>query len=200
MHSVVHKYPFRVGVTSSLAMHIAGALIATYILVYEPPPLDLSQFKPVTAVPVLLDKPKPRQIKPELRPKPQDSLKKAAETLPPEEPPPPLESIEYAPSPSYMALVKGMLEANKRYPRRALERGDQGVVVLWFVLDRYGQVMNYRIEQSSGSPILDGEVVRLIKKVGKFPMMPDDLARDSIELTIPIRFVLIDDPKKARKE
>lgn len=197
MRRIVNIHPFGVGVTSSLAMHIAVALIATYVLVYEPPPLDLSQFKPVVAVPVLLDKPKP----PEPKPKPQQktAAKKAEEPTPPPEEPPPVENVEVAPSPSYMALVRGMLEASKRYPRRALERGDQGVVVLWFVINRYGQVINYRIEQSSGSTILDGEVVRLIKKVNKFPMMPDEVARDSLEITIPIRFVLIDDPKKARK-
>lgn len=200
MQHIVHKHPFRVGVVSSLAMHIVAALIATYILVYEPPPLDLSQFKPMMAVPVLLDKPKPKppEIKSEPRLKPKDSPKKAAEPPLPEELPPPPD-VEYSPTPSYMALVKGVLEANKRYPKRALDRGDQGVVVLWFVLDRYGQVINYRIEQSSGSTILDGEVVRLIKKIGKFPMMPDAMARGALEITIPIRFVLVDDPKKAKK-
>lgn len=197
MQRLVYKHPFRIGVTSSLAMHVAVALIATCILVYEPPPVDLSQFKPVMAVPVLLEKPKPKPPEPKPKPEPTPSPKKAEESPPqPEELPPPPENVEYAPTPSYMALVRGLLEANKRYPRRAIERGHQGVVVLWFVIDRYGKVINYRIEQSSGSTILDGEVVRLIKKVSKFPMMPDDMARDSLEITMPIRFVLIDEAEK----
>jgi TonB family protein len=200
MYQVVHKHPFRVGMTSSLAMHIAGALIATYILVYEPLPVDLSKIKPMMAVPIHFDKPRPPETKPTLKPQEKPSLKKAEEPPPPpEEMPPPPENMEVSPSPGYLALVKGILEVNKRYPKRALERGDQGVVVLWFVLDRYGQVINYRIEQSSGSAILDGEVVRLIKKVQKFPMMPDETVKDTQEITMPIRFVLIDDPKKARK-
>jgi TonB family protein len=192
MQQVMQKHLFRVGVTSSIAMHIVGALIATYVLVYEPPPLNLAQFKPmIQAVPVLLERPKPKP--PEAKPKSKPALKKAEEPPPPsEEPPPPPENVGISPSPSYLALVRGMLEANKRYPRRALEKGHQGVVVLWFVIDRYGQVINFRIEKSSGSSILDGEVVRLIKKVNQFPMMPDDVARDFLEITMPVRFVLVD--------
>jgi TonB family protein len=200
MHAIAYKHPFRVGMTSSLALHIAGALIATYILVYEPLPVDLSKIKSTMAVPIHLDKPRPPETKPKPKPQEKPALKKTEEPpLPPEELQPVPENMEISPSPGYLALVKGILEANKRYPRRALEHGDQGVVVLWFVLDRYGQVINYRIERSSGSAILDGEVVRLIKKVQKFPMMPDATVKDSQEITMPIRFVLIDDPKKARK-
>jgi protein TonB len=85
-----------------------------------------------------------------------------------------------------------MLEASKRYPHRAIEKGHEGVVVRWIVTDRYGKVINYRIEQSSGSTILDGEVVRLIRKVSKFPMMRDEAVKDSLEITMPIRFILLD--------
>lgn len=197
MQRLLHRYPFRVGMASSLSMHIVAGLIATYALVYEPPPIDLSRTKPLQAVPVILNPPRPKPPEPKPRPQPEPEARKTEEPPPPpEEPPPPPENVEYAPTPSYMALVRGMLEANKRYPRRAIEREHEGVVVLWFVIDRYGKVINFRIEQSSGSTILDGEVVRLIKKVSKFPMMPDDMARDSLEITMPIRFVLIDDPEK----
>jgi TonB family protein len=53
-------------------------------------------------------------------------------------------------------------------------------------------VIYYRIELSSGSTILDGEVVRLIRKVSKFPMMRDEAVKDSLEITMPIRFILLD--------
>lgn len=192
MMRIADRHPFRVGVTSSLALHIVAGLIATYVLVYEPPPVDLSKTRPMLAVPVILSTPRPKPPEPKPRPQPKPSAKKVEEPTPPPEEPPPPENIEFSPSPSYLALVRGLLEAHKRYPRRAIERGHEGVVVLWFVIDRYGKVINYRIEQSSGSTILDGEVVRLIRKVSKFPMMPDDMVRDSQEITMPIRFVLID--------
>lgn len=187
MHPIANKHPFRVGVASSIVMHIALGLFVIYVLTYQPPPLIITAVPPmIQAVPVILEpKPKPA-TKPESKPAQE---KAEAEPLPEQLPPPP--NVEIAPSPSYLALVHGLLEVNKRYPRRAIERGDQGIVVLWFVIDRYGQVINYRIEQSSGSTILDGEVVRLIKRVKKFPMMPDD-GQDFVEITMPIRFVLID--------
>jgi TonB family protein len=187
MHAIAKKHPFRVGVTSSIAMHIAIGLFIVYVLTYQPPPILITSVPPmIQAVPVILAKPQPQK-----KPESKLALEQAEET-PPEEPPPPPPEVEMAPSPSYLALVHGMLEVHKRYPRRALERGDQGVVVLWFVIDRYGQVVNYRIEQSSGSTILDGEVVRLIKRVNKFPMLPDDLTRDFLEITMPVRFVITD--------
>ncbi len=206
MERAVDKRSFRVGMTSSLMMHTIGGLIATFVLVYEPPPIDLSQVKPLMAVPVMLEQPKPKppepEIKPKPKPEPKPSLKKVEEPPPPEpvEEPPPPQQVDTSVSPSYLALVRGVLEANKRYPKRAIERNHQGVVVLWILIDRYGQIANYRIEQSSGSTILDGEVVRLVKKIKKLPMMPAEMARDSYEMTIPIRFVLIDDPAAARSK
>jgi protein TonB len=187
MHAIVSKHPFRVGVTSSIVMHIGLGLFMIYVLAYQPPIVITAIPPMIQAVPVILQ-PKP---KPVIKPKPKPALEKAEES-PPEETPPPPPDVEISPSPSYLALVHGMLEVHKRYPRRAEERGDEGVVLLWFVIDRYGKVINYRIEQSSGSTILDGEVVRLIKRVNKFPMMPDDQAQDFVEITMPIRFILRD--------
>jgi protein TonB len=186
MHALVNKYPFRVGVTSSVVMHLVIGLFLVYVLAYRPPPVLITKFPPmIQAVPVIME-PEPRPVpKPQAKP----TLEKAEQPLPEETPPLPPD-VEIAPSPGYLALVNGLLEAYKRYPRRALERGDQGVVVLWFVIDRNGQVINYRIEQSSGSTILDGEVVRLIKRVNKFPMFTEN--RDFVEITMPIRFVIVD--------
>jgi protein TonB len=189
MHALANKYPFRVGVTSSIVMHLIIGLFMVYVLTYQPPPILITKFPPVIqAVPVIME-PKPRPV-----PKPKDkpALEEVTQPQPEEILPPPPENIEVAPTPQYLALVNGMLEANKRYPKRALERGEQGVVVLWFVIDRNGIVINYRIEQSSGSTILDGEVVRLIKRVNKFPMFSDDLDQDFVEITMPVRFVIVD--------
>jgi protein TonB len=188
MHAIANKYPFRVGVASSIVMHLAIGLFIVYVLTYQPPPIRITEFPPMMqAVPVIME-PQPRPV-----PKPKDkpALENAEEPLPEEMPPLP-QDVEIAPSPGYLALVNGILEAHTRYPKRARERGDEGVVVLWFVIDRNGQVINYRIEQSSGSTILDGEVVRLIKRVGNFPMLPHDLSRDFVEITMPIRFELRD--------
>jgi hypothetical protein len=136
MRRIADRHPLPVGVTTSLVMHGVAGLIAIYVLVYEPVPIDLSKIKSMQAVPVILDKPNPPQPKPKPRQKP--SLQKLEEQPPEpvEESPPLLENVEISPSPSYLALVKGMLEASKRYPHRAIENGHEGVVVLWFVIDR----------------------------------------------------------------
>lgn len=82
-----------------------------------------------------------------------------------------------------------MLEANKRYPRQALIAGDEGTVVISFILNREGTVLAYRIQQSSGQPMLDEAVRRLIERV-HFPPFPQNDASQRKDFSVPIVFTL----------
>lgn len=90
----------------------------------------------------------------------------------------------------YGATVQAVLERNKEYPRRARRRGVEGVVQLWFQVDRQGYVLDYNIRESSGSRLLDRAVERLIEKVSPLPPFPKDWDRQTIDLVIPIRYFL----------
>ncbi len=94
------------------------------------------------------------------------------------------------PTEAYIDTVRGWLSDNKRYPEQARQRGDEGVVRIYFVVDREGNILEYRILESSGIALLDREVEALLDRAQPLPAMPDDLRRNRIELTVPIEFSL----------
>lgn len=99
----------------------------------------------------------------------------------------PLSSV----NPSYLALVRGILEKAKRYPREAYLNGETGDVLLWFIINKTGTVLGFRIEKPTNIRSLDQETVALIKRVKGFPPVPPEMGnQDRWEFTIPIRYTL----------
>ncbi len=72
---------------------------------------------------------------------------------------------------------------NEHYPEAARGR-IYGTVVMTVVIDRDGSLVQSIIEQSSGSPVLDGAAQRIVKLSAPFaPFPPDMRDTDQIELT-----------------
>jgi TonB family protein len=90
----------------------------------------------------------------------------------------------------WKAQIVSLLERNKQYPVSAQSKGEQGVVQIFFSLDRLGQVIASRIVRSSGSLALDEEVQALLRRAQPFPGPPEELAGNHVDLTVPIRFSL----------
>ncbi len=95
-----------------------------------------------------------------------------------------------APNPSYLMEIRALLEAHKTYPAMAQRRGMEGDVHLWFVINRQGRVLDYRISKGSGYEMLDAEVERLIQAISQFPPVPADVGADQLELIVPVSFRL----------
>ena len=91
---------------------------------------------------------------------------------------------------SYFALLQAWLEKHKEHPSTARRRRSQGTAVLNFTLNRDGSVQRARIERSSGSPVLDREVLAMIKRATPLPAFPADFERDVITLSVPVQFRL----------
>ena len=90
----------------------------------------------------------------------------------------------------YAATLLAWLERHKEYPRRARLRRQQGTVQLYFMVDRAGKVLDYRIEQGSGHRALDDEVLAMIERAQPLPTMPEDLEKETLELVVPVQFFL----------
>ncbi len=86
--------------------------------------------------------------------------------------------------------IAKLLEHNKRYPAEARARGEQGVVLLAFSIDRQGFVLSSRIVKSSGSPALDAETLALVKRAQPFPAPPTGINDTEIKFTVPVRFAI----------
>jgi len=92
--------------------------------------------------------------------------------------------------PTWKIQVAALLERNKRYPPQAQSRREQGVVRLFFSLDRKGMVIASRVATSSGSSALDAEAMALVRRAQPFPAPPQELSGAHVDLTVPIRFNL----------
>lgn len=91
---------------------------------------------------------------------------------------------------TWQGLLLAHLEANKRYPPAAQERGEQGVVYLRFAMDRQGKVLSFSLEKGSGFADLDQETLDLIQRSQPLPPPPADIAGNVIELVVPVQFEL----------
>lgn len=91
---------------------------------------------------------------------------------------------------SYFAKLGAQLNRYKRYPLRARRRGIEGVVQLYFVVDKSGKVLDFKIAQTSGSDQLDRAVLKMLKQAQPLPPIPEAMGKQRLSLTIPIQFSL----------
>jgi periplasmic protein TonB len=193
-----------------VAVHLAA--IAAYVYVHAPDDIgddttpiavDFSPTDDTVDQPEVAPTPQqpPQQVeKPPPPPPPQDAV-----PLPETPPPPPKVEEQKPPTPAMPARSKGgaphvapawqtslvrHLEQFKRYPSAAQSRGEEGVVLLGFSVDRTGHVLAHRVVRSSGYPALDDEVMAMIERAQPLPPFPANMPEDKLDLTVPIRFSL----------
>ena len=174
-------------------------------VVEEPPPLIESiAAEDATPPPPKVERKKERQPQPErarhqLRAEPAETHEAPVETPPslvPSASPltgniePQMASASSGPPLDYIARLHRALERNKEYPRSARAQRQQGRAMLRFAIDRAGNVLDYRLEKSSGYDLLDREVVAMIQRASPLPPMPADMAADRLEIVVPIPFIL----------
>lgn len=90
---------------------------------------------------------------------------------------------------SYLGSARMKIEKAKRYPREARRRGWEGKVVLFFQINRKGEVAEIKLIQSSGYPDLDEEGFATLRRAS--PFLPPPLTdQDRLEVEIPLVFRL----------
>ncbi|SNB68256.1 protein TonB [Arboricoccus pini] len=65
----------------------------------------------------------------------------------------------------------------------------EGTVVLYFRIDRQGNVADARIVSGSGSDLLDEEALAMLGR-GRAPVPPADIPEAALAHQVPIRFML----------
>ena len=90
----------------------------------------------------------------------------------------------------YEAQLGAWLNRHKRYPLRARQRRQEGTALLRFTVDRNGTVIDYSLQQSTGSALLDRAVLALIKRAQPLPTIPALIGQNSFEVVVPIQFQL----------
>jgi protein TonB len=200
----------RWGIAAAVVVGVHLAAIAGYLYVHQPDEIgDESSVVSVELSPIDSD-----VDQPEVAPVPEVQQKQV------EQPPPdlapavvaapeqkPVEKVEEQkpPTPAMPARVKSgaphvesswqtglvrHLQQYKRYPSEAQSRGDEGVVLLSFSVDRSGHVLAHQILHSSGYAELDAEVMSMIERAQPLPPFPPSMPEAKLDLTVPIRFSL----------
>jgi protein TonB len=78
----------------------------------------------------------------------------------------------------------------KKYPRIAMRRNWQGMVLVRMVMLDNGNIQSLSIEKSSGYEVLDNEAMRMIERAKPLPKPPDILAGDEVNIYVPVSFAL----------
>lgn len=90
----------------------------------------------------------------------------------------------------FMSLLQAWLEKHKEYPRRAQSRRQEGTALLYFVMNRDGDVLDFKLRKSSGYRLLDREVMAMIKRAQPLPRIPDEMGKEQMELIVPVQFFM----------
>ena len=87
---------------------------------------------------------------------------------------------------AHFEYIKNTIQKQIIYPIVARKKGWQGRVVISFVVDKDGSIMDINIRESSGFSLLDRSAVKTIKKVAPFPPPPV-----RAELIVPVNYSLV---------
>ena len=97
-----------------------------------------------------------------------------------------------APDPSaksaYAALLFAWLKRHQIYPETALARRQQGTAVVFFEIDRQGRLLETRLEQSSGFPLLDREALAMLRRASPMPPTPAAITGQTYSALFPVEF------------
>lgn len=90
----------------------------------------------------------------------------------------------------YEDLILALLESQKNYPKTAQKLGIEGSALLSLRIAKNGDLIAFKLNTSTGEPILDEAVHRMVKKASPFPNFPPKMGKEEVHLLVPIHFTL----------
>ncbi|MGB5465011.1 MAG: TonB family protein, partial [Sedimenticolaceae bacterium] len=90
----------------------------------------------------------------------------------------------------YLAALAASIDRRKYYPRVSRRRGEEGRVVVSFVIRKTGELTDLTVTVSSGSRRLDEAALKTLRRISPFQPIPEALARETWSITVPIAFHL----------
>lgn len=96
----------------------------------------------------------------------------------------------------YVKEVIKLINKRVRYPATAAQKGQEGSVRVSVTLDRQGNIIAITATEPSRFNALTKEALAAIERAAPFPALPPELTGNSFNFTAPIRFTLMQAPKK----
>jgi TonB family protein len=91
---------------------------------------------------------------------------------------------------SYLDRLKIKIFLLWKYPEEAIQIGQQGDVIISFVLNSKGELMDIVIIKGSGSRSLDKATITAIRQANPFGPLPEDISNEPLKITGHFRYVL----------
>jgi len=91
---------------------------------------------------------------------------------------------------TFTGKVRQRIAEAKYYPRVARRRGMEGQPVIAFTLDKQGRLQKVDLARTSGYTLLDQAALEAVQNGAPYPEIPAPLKMDSIQLKLPISFIL----------
>jgi protein TonB len=90
----------------------------------------------------------------------------------------------------YLAALAAAIDRNKYYPLSSRRRGEEGTVLVRFVIQKDGEFSDLSVVESSGSRRLDKAALKTLRRVAPFRKIPESVGRSHWSITVPIAFSL----------
>ncbi len=91
----------------------------------------------------------------------------------------------------FLRMVSGKIEKSKRYPGWAMDAGLEGKVVVRFTILQNGALGEHlQLVKSSGTEILDNAAMAAVRDAAPFPVLPNSLSREQLQVELPMDFRL----------
>ena len=90
----------------------------------------------------------------------------------------------------YLADVRQEIENRKHYPLIARTKKIEGQNTIGFTIDQFGNILNLKLVQSSGSEVLDRATLTLLETIGRFAPLPSTSNENPLTLTVPVSYQL----------
>jgi protein TonB len=94
------------------------------------------------------------------------------------------------PGDDYLDRLRRWLNRYKHYPEAAQKAKQQGHLIVSFIILRDGTVIDPRIEQSSGFPLLDEAALKMLHDASPVPPLPDRYRAVRLGVDLPVDFSL----------
>ena len=150
----------------------------------KPEPLPVE--KPVEKKVAKRVEAKPQPVKPV----PSEPIKVAAVVETTDKPRPVSTIVSTQEKQHYLAELRARIGRSKFYPKISRRRGEEGTVVVSFVIKKSGDLSDLSVVESSGHRRLDQAALKTLKRVSPFLPIPEGLKRDDWPISVPIAFSL----------
>lgn len=89
---------------------------------------------------------------------------------------------------NYLYKLRQKINNSKSYPKMARRMNQEGTVLMNFLINNEGKIVNLKVEKSSRYKSLNKAAKSAIKKVGTFEPIPKELKLTQWEIIIPVVF------------